>query len=622
MYLAKKIRIGKHLRRAQIAMLAVLISLLGPEIGAQETSTDSRTQIEFKKLIERRWEYWLRQFPEFATLVGDRRYNDRWTDWSIGAIETRRESIREFRNELSEIDSPALSLEDQLNYELLKFELDDRVEGANYAAGQSFPGTHDYSNLYSPITPMGGVQQKVLRFLSMMPAEGLADYENILARLRGIPRLVDQTIELMKVGLANSMSPPRITLRNVGDQIGGYVVKDRMESPLLAAFRDFPDALTEKEQGRLRVASVRAFENDVRPAFRRLHEFFLDEYLPRTRETIAASDMPNGVAVYAYNVRHFTTTNLSADKVHEIGMEEVKRIRSEMEQLIRDAGFDGSIAEFAKHLELDTGQFRTEAADLLAGYRDLAKRADGKLPRLFRRFPRMPYGVTQLPEEYEKTFSAAYYQPGSHEAGRAAEFVVNTYDLAARPRWEMEALVLHEAVPGHHMQVALSQELEGVPTFRRYYWPVAFAEGWALYAEKLGYQIGFYTDRPSKFGQLSSEMWRAVRLAVDTGIHSQGWTRKQAIEFFRTHTGKGEHDIALEIDRYIVWPGHALAYKIGELEITRLREHAKQTLGEAFDIRAFHDRILVNGAVPISILRRDILSWVASQGVGTRSPTE
>jgi uncharacterized protein (DUF885 family) len=369
--------------------------------------------------------------------------------------------------------------------------------------------------------------------------------------------------------------------------------------------------VAEPDRERLRRAAGEAYRAEVAPAYLRLHRYFTETYLPRTRETIALSDLPDGEAWYAFNVRQSTTTGLTPREIHELGLEEVRRIRAEMDRAQAQSGFRGSFSEFMAFLRSDPRFFFERAEDLLRGYRDICKRADPELVKLFATLPRLPYGVVPVPAYAEKSQTTAYYEPGSPAAGRPGYFFANTYDLRARPKWEMEALALHESVPGHHLQIALAQELAAVPEFRKHGFYTAFIEGWGLYAEALGGEMGFYTDLYARFGQLTYEVWRAIRLVVDTGMHAFHWSRERAIAYFEENAGKAAHDIVVEVDRYIVWPGQALAYKIGELRIKELRARASAALGEAFDVRAFHDQVLGSGALPLDVLEARIDSWIA-----------
>jgi uncharacterized protein (DUF885 family) len=356
-----------------------------------------------------------------------------------------------------------------------------------------------------------------------------------------------------------------------------------------------------------------AYTGRVAPAFRRLHDFLQKTYLPACRETTAASALPSGSAMYEYNVRWHTTTDLTPAQIHERGQSEVRRIRSAMDQVIARSGFTGGFDEFVRFLRTDPRFYYTEPSELLRGYRDIAKRADPELAPLFGRLPQTPYGVAAVPDAIAPSQTTAYYEPGALRAGRPGNMYANTYKLEARPKWEMEALTLHEAVPGHHLQIAIAQEIQGLPEFRKHSSYTAYVEGWALYAERLGEEMGFYRDPYSKFGQLTYEMWRAVRLVVDTGIHALGWSRQRAIDFFKANAAKTEQDIIVEVDRYIVWPGQALGYKIGELKIRELRERAEKALGPRFDIRAFHDEVVGQGALPLDVLEARVAAWVPAR---------
>jgi uncharacterized protein (DUF885 family) len=371
-----------------------------------------------------------------------------------------------------------------------------------------------------------------------------------------------------------------------------------------------PTTIPAEDRERLQGCALAAITNVVYPRFRKLHRFLTEEYLPKARESIDCTDLPDGEAWYAFRVRRMTTTSLSPREIHDLGRAEVARIRAEMEQIIAQTGFEGSFLEFLVFLRTDPQFYYENARELLAGYRDIAKRVDLELPRFFGRLPRLPYGVMPIPSYAEKSQTTAYYQPGASAFGRPGVFYANTYEIRTRPKYEMEALTLHEAVPGHHLQIALAQELEGVPDFQRHSETTAFVEGWALYSEKLGEEMGFYRDPYSKFGQLTYEMWRAIRLVVDTGMHALGWSREQAIEYFKANAGKSEHDITVEIDRYIVWPGQALAYKVGELKIRELRALAEKELGDRFDLREFHDTVLGRGALPLDLLETQVKAWI------------
>lgn len=543
--------------------------------------------------------------PEWATLIGwpdaDR---GRWGDYSLAADERWEATTRRRLAVLDAIGREALDEADRLSYDLYRWGLELGL------AGERFPGE------YLVIDQMGGPQQWLPQFLAQVPARTAAEYEDLITWMRGVPEQLPYVRERLTKGLEAGVTPPRVTLRDVADQIAAQAPEDPETSPLWQRFEELPESIPEGERERLRAAAREAIAEAVVPAFRELHRFWVEEYYPHARESIAMSALPEGEAWYAHEVKSYTTTDLSPSEIHEIGLREVARIRGEMDAVIEEAGFEGSFEEFLEFLRTDERFFFDTPEELLAAYRDISKRIDPELVKLFGRLPRLPYGVRPIPAYAEKSQTTAYYEGGSLEAGRPAYFAANTYDLASRPSWEMEALTAHEAVPGHHLQLSLAQELEDVPEFRKHMGTTAFVEGWGLYAESLGPELGLYRDPYSKFGQLTYEMWRAIRLVVDTGIHAMGWSRERAIEYFKANAGKAEHDIVVEVDRYIVWPGQALAYKIGELKIQELRARAESELGEAFDVRAFHDTVLGNGAVPLDVLEAEVGEWIAEAKAG------
>ncbi len=552
------------------------------------------------QLFDLQWQYTMEEYPEFATYVGWPGQNHRWSHVSLEAIERRNREMEVPARVLAAIDRSALGPEDQLHHDLFRRGVEESLEG------RRFKGE------YMPINQMQGVQQNVAQTIAMMRVASASDYEDVIARLGAVPRLIDQTIALLEKGLETGITPPRVTLRDVPQQILNQVVEDPQASPLLRPFSRFPEAVAETDRERLRRAAADVYKGEVAPAYRRLHGYFTEQYLPRTRETIALSDLPDGEAWYAFNVRQSTTTRLTPREIHEIGLAEVRRIRGEMDAVMKQSGFAGTFAEFMAFLRSDPRFFFERAEDLLRGYRDICKRADPELVKLFATLPRLPYGVVPVPAYAEKSQTTAYYEPGSPAAGRPGYFFANTYDLGARPKWEMEALALHEAVPGHHLQIALAQELPAAPEFRKHGFYTAFIEGWGLYAEALGAEMGFYADPYARFGQLTYEVWRAIRLVLDTGMHAFGWSREKAIAYFEENAGKAAHDIVVEVDRYIVWPGQALAYKLGELKIKELRARASAALGPAFDVRAFHDQVLGSGALPLDVLDARVEAWIAA----------
>jgi uncharacterized protein (DUF885 family) len=578
--------------------LEALSARIGALAGIETGLTDSE---RFKEIIGITYDYSMLSYPEFATYLGDPRGQNRWTDESEAAVLQRKQDDRAVLAALATINRDALTASEQINYDLLYDSQKRDIEG------QQFPGE------FMPINQMAGVQQNIAQMMAIIQPKNAEDYANMISRLEKTPETIDQTIAWMRKGMEAGVTPPAITLRDVPQQIRNQLVDEADKSPMLGAFQKFPASVDSLQAAALKEQATVAFSEKIAPALEKLLAFVENEYIPAARTTIAMRDMPNGEAWYAYNVKLRTTTDLTPEQIHEIGLSEVKRIRGEMEDIIESTGFEGSFEDFLVFLRTDPQFYHETKEDLLREYRDIAKRADPELMKLFGKLPRTPYGVIPIPGYAEKSQTTAYYQPGSVEAGRPGNFYANTYALDTRPRWEMEALTLHEAVPGHHLQLALQDELEDMPWFRRVGGYTAFVEGWGLYSESLGVEMGFYQDPYSKFGQLTYEMWRAIRLVVDTGMHHLGWSRQQAIDYFMKNAAKQEHDVIVEIDRYIVWPGQALAYKIGELKIKELRAWATDELGEDFDIRAFHDEVLGKGAVPLSVLDANIRTWVKAQ---------
>jgi len=597
------------MRRFQMLLflLAVSTQVVHPQ---NPKSTNMNDTERLRQLFADDWSWRMREYPEFATNAGYPGQNDRWTDMSLAAIERRKQHAHENLKSIKSINRTSLSEIDKLNYDLFLRRTQEDVDGLR------FPSE------YLAINQMGGVQQDVPNTISNMPMFTVKDYENILARLHAAPILIDQVIVLLTKGLEQQITPPAITLRDVPQQVENLINDDPLQSPFMRPFDKMPESFSAADRQRLQAEALKIISQEIIPAYRKLHDFLTKTYLPKTRESIGLSALKDGKEWYAYSARVFTTTNMAPEEIHRLGLTEVQRIRSEMEAIVDEIGFQGGFEEFIEFLRTDPRFYYTSADSLLIGYRDICKRADPELAKLFGKLPRTPYGVIPVPPYAEQSQTTAYYTQGALPAGRPGYFYANTYALNTRPKWEMEALTLHEAVPGHHLQISLAQEFEGVPEFRKHESYTAFVEGWALYAESLGEEMGFYTDPYSKFGQLTYEMWRAVRLVVDTGMHVMGWTRQEAIDFFKENSSKPEHDIIVEIDRYIVWPGQALAYKIGELKIKELRKFASTELGGSFDLRAFHDQVLGNGAVPLEVLETQVKAWVAEKKAAQPAATK
>ena len=597
--------------------MVILLSMAVNSRTAQTSSADSATGnpavAKLRAFLAEDWKYWMIEYPEMATSVGYPGQNDRWTDYSPAAIERRNRHLDDGLKELGAIPREKLSPEEQLNFDLYRKLLENALAGLRFHDDDNPFASVVPGNLYIPITQMDGLPRGVPAMIAMMQAARPKDYEDILARLNSIPTVVDQTIALMKEGMGHGWVPPRIAMRDVPKQVENQIVADPLKSPLLSAFGKYPATIAPAQQADFTRRGAAAYREKVAPAFRKLHGFLIDAYLPACRETIAVSDLPDGADFYSYLVRWHTTTDLTPQQIHQIGLDQVKEIRAQMNQVIAQSGFQGSFEEFVKFLNSDPQFDYRSAEDLLLHYRDIAKRADPQLAHLFGKLPRLPYGVKPVPDAVAPSQTSGYYETGAPAVGRPGYFYVNTYRLESRPRWDAEDLTMHEAVPGHHLQLSLAQEMESVPEFRRWLGYSAYVEGWALYSESLGSEMGFYTDPYSRFGYLSAQMWRAVRLVVDTGLHSMGWSREKAIRYFRENSGQPDQNVVVEADRYIVWPGQALGYKIGQLRIQELRHTAEHQLGDRFDIRAFHDTVLGEGAVPLDVLEAQIRAWIAAQ---------
>ena len=587
-------------RRRLIFALCASAGLAGqppaPAAGAERGSASER----LGALLETEWEYRLRESPTFASSLGDRRYNDRWPDLGLEALERRARHHQQVLERLARIPLGRLLPGDRLNHTLFAKALQSEI--AEYRLGLHL----------IPLNQRGGIQT-AHELADGLPFETVKDYEDWIARLQAFPTYMDQTIGLLKQAIRRRLVHPKVIARRIPDQIAAQIIDDPTASRFYDPCERFPRTFGGADKQRLEAAAAKAIRERVIPAFEKLHAFFTERYLPAGYDRVGAWQFPDGKAFYAARARHYTTTDLSPARIHEIGRREVARIRGEMDRVIEQVEFKGTFAEFLEFLRTDRQFYYTDGDELLAAYRALSKRIDPSLVKLFRTIPRMPYGVEPIPADIAPDTTTGYYRPPAADGSRAGTYFVNLYRPEMRPTYEMEALSLHEAVPGHHFQIARAMELKDLPAFRRYTGTTAYVEGWALYAESLGDELGLYRDPYAKFGQLTYEMWRAVRLVVDTGMHDLGWTRAAAIGFFKANAAKTEYDIINEIDRYIAWPGQALAYKIGELKFKELRARATQALGERFDLRAFHDCVLEHGAVPLDVLEAVVDEWVASQ---------
>ncbi|HET7452771.1 MAG TPA: DUF885 domain-containing protein [Thermoanaerobaculia bacterium] len=559
------------------------------------------------ELFDLSWHARMREMPEIASALGYGGVDDRLPDLSSEGLALGHRLSHFELAALDSIDRAQLTPDERLSFDLARRRFLLEIEGERF--GSRDPWHNDWMLVDRMVDRIGGA----LELVSSTPARTVADYEAALARLRGFPRLADDGIARLKDGLKRGITPPRITLRDLPGSVDALLPSDPDRSPVLEPFRRIPGSIPSSERERLKNAADAAFTGEVAPALRRYRDFLVREYLPGARESLAMSAMPGGAAWYAWLLRYYTTTDLSPAEIHRIGLSEVARIRREMDGVIAAASFPGDFRRFAEFLRTDPRFFYRRPEDLVDGYRVIAKRIDPELVRLFRRLPRLPYGVRAMDEAQGKTAPSAYYDNGSSAAGRPGWLLVNTASLDSRPKWEMEALTLHEAVPGHHLAYAVAEELGNLPEWRKWDVYPAYSEGWALYAEGLGEEIGIYRDAYSRFGRLNLEIWRAIRLVVDTGIQTLNWSRQQAIDYCRENSARSDHDIEQEVDRYIVQPGSAPAYKIGERKILELRSLAERELGTAFDVRDFHEAVLGGGQLPLDLLERRVDDWIADR---------
>jgi uncharacterized protein (DUF885 family) len=592
------------------ALAAALVFQTSPATAQRRTQSMNNTNAPtraLQKLLDDEWEWTMRENPAWASTLGDRRYNDRWEDASLENIERQRQHRVETQKRLRSIERSKLSDADRLNYDLFAKDLDADIE------------QHNFKLYLLPVNQRGGVQT-VDELTELLRFQTVKDYEDWIARMKALPAYINQTIALMREGVREKILWPKSVEQRVTGQIDKQLVSRAEESSFYKPFREFPADITEADRARLAQSAREAITRNVIPAYRELKDYFTKEYLPASFDRVGAWQWPDGAAAYAFLARRYTTTDMTPEQIHEKGLSEVARIRAEMQKVMNEVGFKGSLKEFFKKLRTDEQFYYKRPEDLLEAYRALAKRIDPNLVKVFKTLPRAPYGVIPIPDNIAPDTTTAYYQPLAADGSRPGYYYVNLYKPETRPKWEMMALSLHESVPGHHLQIARAAELGELPKFRRYgggY--TAFVEGWGLYAESLGEEMGLYDDPYSKFGQLTYEMWRAVRLVVDTGMHYYKWDRQKAIDYFLDNAAKTELDVTNEIDRYITDPGQALAYKIGELKIKELRARSKAALGDDFDVREFHDIVLGSGAVPLDVLERNVDEWTRKQKARTRT---
>jgi len=596
--------------RCRLVLLSLLWNCLSAFCASAVPTATSSTTLH--QLFDREWEYQMAHNPVRASLLGDRRWNDKWPNMSLDSMHEQFEHARYVLGELHAIPREALSLDDQLNYDVFEYNT------ADFAAAEPYKWFLVRTNTFSGIQTVEGLVNS-LRF------ETVKDYEDWLARLRAFPAYMDQNIDLMREGIRQHVVLPKVIGEKVLVQLNAMDWQDPTKNGFYKPFRKLPGSFPEADRQRLAAAGTQEIQVAVLPSFKKLQEFLQHEYVPASFTEVCAWQVPNGNETYTYLARSMTTTQATPEQIHQIGLDEVKRIGEEMEKVKAEAGFKGSMPEFFHYLRTDPKFYTKNEDDLLEYTRAIAKSVDPLLVKLFQTFPRLPYGVEPAPREIAPGMPSAYASGAAPDGSRPGFFYINTYKPETRPKYEIASLILHEAVPGHTFQGGIAIELKDIPKFRRYGGYSAYAEGWALYCESLGNELGLYDDHYVRFGKLSNEMWRAVRLVVDTGMHYKHWTRQQAIDYFMANVATTEYNATSEVDRYISWPGQALAYKMGELKIKELRARAVRELGPAFDIRRFHDAILLRGPLPLTVLEREFDAWLATEklnrGSSAAAPT-
>ncbi len=569
-------------------------------IVATGLHASTNKDLVFEKILQDHWQFTLASNPAFATSVGVRDYDDLLPNPSLESYQKDISTTENLLQRLNEISVTDLSASNKLNHSLLALELKNQIAASKYGGK------------YMILTNRSGPHLTLTSMVGRLPFFSLSDYQSYVSRLGGIPEYLERATARIRKGLDAGWVHPCEPMQGYEKSIETHLVDRTEDSAFMRPFSQRPAIIQESEFKALQSEAKKTVQSEILPAMQKFYRFYTEEYAPSCNKKVGTNSLPGGSDYYAHRVRLFTTTDLSPDDVHNLGLREVARIRAEMEEVIKQAEFKGNFSEWLEYLKTNPEFYPKTSAERMRAAAAISKKMDGELPKLFGKLPRMPYGLKEIPLDIAEKTTTAYYQRPAGDGSRAGFYFVNTTLLDTRPLYQLEALSLHEAVPGHHLQIALAQELD-LPNFRKYGGQTVFVEGWALYSERLGLEVGFYTTPYTNFGRLSYEMWRACRLVVDTGLHTKGWTRQQAIDYMAENSGLSMNNIVSEVDRYITWPGQALAYKIGELKIRELRSLAEKQLGDQFDIREFHDKVLENGAIPLSVLEQIVNEWLASK---------
>jgi len=593
----------KSPRPAILALLSSLLIAASPSLPAQTAASPASVEGNRKALNQIFKDYWednLAHSPEFASSLGDKRWNDQISDYSVKAVNQGLEREQGFLNRLAAIDTAGLTDQEKISRDLLLRQFAEDQEAAEFKEWEM------------PVNQLGGIQTTYADLVSQLTFSTVKDYDDWIARLHKIPTAFDQVTANMALGVQDHRMPPQYLMAKVLDQVKTMAAQKPEDSPFATPLKSLPAAIKPTEQQRIKEDALDAIAHDVLPAYLRFARFLEVTYVPACRTDPGISAIPDGAKYYKFLIHRSTTTDLTAEQIHQIGLDEVKRDEAEMLVIAQKMGFS-DLASFRKSLDSNPKLKATSGDQLLAAYKSYIGPMQAKLPQLFGRLPKAPLEVVPVPEYLEKVMYPAYYEEGTPDGSRPGRLRVNRYNATDRNLYAIEAVAYHEGIPGHHLQISIAQELEDVPTFRKFQGYTAFVEGWALYSERLGKEVGFYQDPYSDYGRLQADMWRAIRLVVDTGVHSQHWTRDQVVQYFHDHSNIEESTVQTETDRYIGWPAQALAYKLGQLKILELRDRAKKALGDKFDLRAFHDQVLDSGALPLDVLSDRIDAWIAKQ---------
>ena len=583
---------------AVLSVPAILTAQSAPS-AATPTTLEDRTKA-LHGIFHDYWEENLKRQPEFASTIGDKRYNDQLSDYSVKAINDWLAIEQDFLMKLAAIDPSGLSDPDRTSRELLIQRLTEDEEGA------------DFKSWEMPVNQMGGIYATYPQLVAQLSFTTAKDYDDWIARLHLIPKAFDQVTANMSIGIDDKRVPPKFLLEKTLEQVKHLGTQKPEDSPLALPLKKFPVSISAAEQARIKNETLAAITKEVLPAYARFARFLEVAYIPAGRTDPGISSLPDGAKYYQYLLHRTTTTNLTADQIHEIGLDEVKKDEAEMLAIAQKLGFK-DLKTFQASLKSNPKLKATSREQLLDAYRGYLGPMQAKLPQLFGHLPKAPFEVVPVPDFLEKTSAPAYYQGGTPDGSRPGRLFIDTYNPTDRDLYQVEEIAYHEGLPGHHLQISIAQEQQGVPDFRKFGGYSAFAEGWGLYSERLGKDIGLYQDPYSDYGRLQGDIWRAIRLVVDTGVHSKHWTRQQMVDYFHDHSAIDETSIQAEVDRYIAWPGQATAYKIGQLKILELRDRAKKELGSKFDLRAFHDQVIDSGSLPLDVLDERITAWIATQ---------